>query len=226
MMKIRLPVAFEDGYQLYNAVLRLINHTNPSFATLIHDTPQYNPFSVQLPDVVCVLDPTLEMIAAQWKETQTINSLGLEEIMSMDHGGVFLRLHFEDTFFKRGHVSVPLPDPWNIVSSWKKRWNSVSRQKIGLEIPHDGEKHRNEIEVQHVRIKSRMVRQGDFNPYYAFSGFVKLKWLGDEEGLVDLWRLARFAEYAGTGAKTTMGCGVTRIEEPERVETVGGRNRH
>lgn len=210
MKRYEMPVSFEDGKLFYDAVLAVINRTAPAFARLIHENERYNPLSLQLPNIVNVLDPAAEMLAASW---------GLKEVKSLTFqecfhgpGSAMIRIGFKDTHFRKGGISNPLPDPWLMVQNWKDRWNSMSPEKISIDLPIPGKRNKNELEIKWAHIHVEEMQIYDYRPMPSFSGSIRMLWMGNDEDLRKVWALLRFAEFAGTGAKTTMGCGVTRIE--------------
>lgn len=217
MRRYKLPIQFDDGKTMYSAVLAMINKTAPTLAKMIHEVPTYIPFSLELPDIVNVVDPTLEVISASW---------GLEEVKSLNHLDCFdgpinesLSLEFKHTYFRKGGISYPLPDPWMIIKNWKDRWNSIFSERISLDIPiYGSRKKENDMEIQFANLRIQQVRIENYRPMAACSGRLRMAWKGDKQGLRNVWALARFSEYAGTGAKTSMGCGVTRIESRRERE--------
>ncbi len=212
MIRARLPGKCADGKQIYSIALQIINRQAPQYAKFIHATHDYNPFSTVLPDTINILDPALEVIFKQVPNVEIIDERDHRETTPELDG--FIGLYFKDTFFRTAQVSLPLPDPWRIIRSWKIRWNSLFGDKVSIELPIDGPRKDSErIQIRQAKIVTNCVRIADYRPYYAFTGHVRLKWLGSEKELRELWMLARFAEYAGTGAKTTMGCGVTKVVE-------------
>ncbi len=203
-----MPERFVDGKQIYAITLKIINKSSPQFARFIHATPKYNPFSTALPDIVNILNPALEVIFKQMSGVEIIDERDRRDAgVNMDE---WVNLHFERTLFRVAQVSYPLPDPWKIIKSWKTRWNSLFADKISLALPIEGVR-TERVELKYVNITSCKINIADYRPYTAFSGNVCLRWLGGEKELRELWLLARFAEFAGTGAKTPMGCGVTKV---------------
>lgn len=211
MIRVKLPMQCADGKQIYNMTLQIINKKSPQFANFIHGTQKYNPFSTVLPDIVNILDPALEAIFKQAPGAEIIVESDRKEAPLKLNNRIKLR--FEKTFFKQLQASYPLPDPWRIIKNWKNRWNSLYPDKITIELPIEHARRKEQVELHHVNIKSCGIKIADYRTHYGFSGHVCLKWLGSEKELRELWMLARFAEFAGTGAKTTMGCGITEVME-------------
>ncbi len=210
MIRVKLPGECADGKQIYNIALQIINRQAPQYAKFIHTTKEFNPFSTVLPDTINVLDPALEVIFKQVPNLEIVDERDRREtVPELDE---YIRLRFRDTFFRTAQVSLPLPDPWRIIRSWKIRWNSLFGDKVSINLPIDGPRRGSErVQIRQMRLVTNVVKIADYRPYYAFTGFTRWKWLGSEKELRELWMLARFAEFAGTGAKTTMGCGITKV---------------
>lgn len=210
MIKIALPVEFNDGKQLHDATLKLISMVSPAIAKIIHSDHNYKPFSVQLPNIVNILDPALESVANSFTNVKILKQLSFAECFGGEPDK-FLNLIFSRTLFRHPGASYPLPDPWNVITSWKNRWNSISPIKVTISLPIAQDRKSARVEIQYMKIDTAKIQIADYRPVITFSGPVKIKWLGDEKELRELCALAKFAEFAGTGSKTTMGCGVTSI---------------
>lgn len=129
------------------------------------------------------------------------------------------------TFFKRGSgptypdLLVPLPLPDLVFGSLLRNWNQFSPSSF-VEANLLKEICSHHLEITHHRISSqqaRLVFQKPDGQYRTttFPGFVgscslRLVELHDQAIIKTLNALADFAFYAGVGAKTTMGFGVSR----------------
>lgn len=129
------------------------------------------------------------------------------------------------TFFKRGggptypDLLVPLPLPDLIFGSLLRNWNQFASASF-VEATLLKEICAHHLEMTHHRISSqqaRLVFQREDGQYRTttFPGFVgtcafRLVGLQDPAIIKTLNALADFAFYAGVGAKTTMGFGVTK----------------
>lgn len=129
------------------------------------------------------------------------------------------------TFFKRGGGSaypdliVPIPLPDLVFGSLLRNWNQFSPSSF-VEANLLKEVCRHHLEITHHRITSQLARlvfQKEDGQYrtMTFPGFVgscsfRLVELHDRTIIKTLNTLANFAFYAGVGAKTTMGFGVTK----------------
>jgi CRISPR-associated endoribonuclease Cas6 len=129
------------------------------------------------------------------------------------------------TFFKRGggptypDLIVPLPLPDLLFGSLVRNWNQFSPSSF-TDVTLLRELCAHHLEVTHHRLSSqqaRLVFPQDDGQYRttAFPGFVgtcvfRLVGLHDSGIIKTLNALADFAFYAGVGAKTTMGFGVSK----------------
>ncbi len=129
------------------------------------------------------------------------------------------------TFFRRSggpaypDMIVPLPLPDLIFGSLLRNWNQFSPTSF-VEASLLKEICAHHLEITHHRITSQLAQlvfQRDDGRYRttAFPGFIgtcslRLVELHDRAIIKTLNALADFAFYAGVGAKTTMGFGVTR----------------
>jgi CRISPR-associated endoribonuclease Cas6 len=115
------------------------------------------------------------------------------------------------TAFARHRTLYPLPDPALMIASWRRRWNAfaptpVAEDRVALaEALVTFRRHR--LRTETITIEGRAM--------IGFVGEVALR-LPDrlrvaEDVLRDLGTLARYAEYCGTGVRTAMGMGQTRV---------------
>lgn len=142
-----------------------------------------------------------------------------------DHEHFFSFLFATPTFFKRGggptypDLMVPLPLPDLVFGSLLRSWNQFSQMAF-LDAPLLKEVCAHHLEVTHHRIISQVARlvfpqeHGQYRTT-TFPGFVgacsfRLVELHDTNIIKTLNALADLAFYAGIGARTTMGFGVTR----------------
>lgn len=143
----------------------------------------------------------------------------------------FTFLFATPTFFKRGggpaypDMIVPLPLPDLVFGSLLRNWNQFSPSSF-VEANLLKEICTHHLEMTYHRISSQIARlvfpreDGQYRTT-TFPGFVglcsfRLVELHDQNIIKTLNALADFAFYAGVGAKTTMGFGVSR-----RLKAVG-----
>ena len=217
MFKAILPVEFDDGKVMYSAVLAMIQKVSPVLSAMIHDNPCYRPFSLVLPNRIHVLCPMLEQMIGGLDGIEIIEKQDYRDLMHIQPDGQSIQFKFEKTFFRRhGNINLPIPDPFSILVSWKQRWNDIFPEKIETEIPKPDEQKRFPVWIAYANIVTHSYKVADYPAYTVFTGQVRLK--SDSYFLQTFHTLARFAEYAGTGAKTTMGAGITKIVGGEENE--------
>jgi len=210
LFKAILPVEFGDGKEMYTAVLSIIQKISPVLSKMIHDNWEYKPFSIVLPNEIHVLCPMLEEMLYGAKGIKVLEQVSHRELMKIDPDHSSLQFRFEKTFFRKwGNINFPLPDPHSIIFSWKQRWNSLFPEKIDVELPGYEEKKRFPVRIGYANIVTHSFTVSGYPAFTAFTGTVRL--VSDQSFAKEFHMLARFAEYAGTGAKTTMGAGITKI---------------
>lgn len=211
MLKVRLPIKFDDGKQMYDAVLAIINKKSPVMATMIHDNISYNPFSLELPDIVNVLGLEIEPIFKSLDGIEIIAEKSHLDLLNDKYSQTSYSLMFQNTTFRTDRCEVPLPMPDKIILSLKERWNQLYPEKISIAIPFPGERSKNFTFVRFANIRTTNHRIGDYHPYICFSGKVELKSYGSDEYLHQFNVLMKFAEWAGVGHKRPMGMGVVKM---------------
>ncbi|MED0738973.1 CRISPR system precrRNA processing endoribonuclease RAMP protein Cas6 [Aneurinibacillus thermoaerophilus] len=211
MLKVQLPILFEDGKMMYDAVLAMIHRASPVLATLIHDNPFYNPFSLQLPDIVMVLGLELEPIFKSIPNITILEEKSHLELLDAEYNQSGILLDFFNVTFRSKGFDCPLPVPEKILLSLKERWNQLYPEKISIHIPFPGEKTREITVVKFMNIHTRQHKVGDYPTYTVFYGKVGLQAFGSDQYIHDFNVLMRFAEWAGVGYKRQMGMGVTKI---------------
>jgi CRISPR-associated endoribonuclease Cas6 len=126
------------------------------------------------------------------------------------------------TAFKKGRFDQPLPSPELVFKSLLKKWNFFS----GIRIETPMSKYfRESIHISGLWIRTKKVELSRLGKFTGFTGRVVYYLdVPHEEPRRIVNALARFAEFAGIGRKTTMGFGkVTYVkqvsgEEPEVPE--------
>lgn len=215
MFKANLPVEFNDGKLMYSAVLKMIEKTSPVLSKMIHDNRNYRPFSIVLPNKIHVICPMLEQMIGGLDGIEITEHIDYRDLLKGNKGRVSTQFHFEKTFFRKwGNINYPLPDPLMILTSWKQRWNEIFPDKIDIEIPTYEENKRFPAKIVYANVVTHAYRIADYPTFTVFSGDVRIK--PDLSIANEFHALSHFAEYAGTGAKTTMGAGGTTIVEYDR----------
>ena len=214
MFKAILPVEFNDGKVMYSAVLKMIEKTSPVLSKMIHDNPKYRPFSIVLPNRIHVLCPMLEQMIGSINGLEIIEMQDYRELLTHKSERASTQFRFEKTFFRNwGNVNYPLPDPFFIIMSWKQRWNELLPEKINVELPAPSEQKRFPARIAYANIVTHSYQISSYPTFTVFTGNVRIN--PDASFTKEFYMLSRFAEYAGTGAKTTMGAGVTTIVKDE-----------
>lgn len=218
LLKIKLPIAFDDGKAMYDAVLAIINKKSPVLSKMIHDNMFYNPFSLQLPDVICVLGLEIVPLFKNLEGIKILEEKSHLDLLNDTYNNVSVLLQFQNTTFRQKGYDVPLPVPELILNSLKERWNELFPEKIDIPIPFARENTRTKTVVKFANIHTAKHKIGDYHPYTVFYGKVGLKAFGNSDYIHQFNVLMRFAEWAGIGTKRSMGMGVVRIladgEEP------------
>jgi CRISPR-associated endoribonuclease Cas6 len=165
---------------------------------------QINPFKVkaQVFTLAGAARATHRDYHALWQAAQTTTALDL-------------RFLSPTSFHSQGN-HYPLPDPVLVFSSYLTRWNVFAPEELRINVAlldvvsaH--------LVIAHYRLETEMVDFGGYNQV-GFTGIVKYRIKKSEllgrEMCKRLNALADFANYCGTGHKTTQGMGQTaRIVE-------------
>lgn len=212
MLKVRLPIQFQDGKEMYDAVLAIIHKKSPVLSKMIHDNFDYNPFSLELPDIVNVIGLELEPIFKELDGIEILDEKSHVELLNTKYNNVSVLLQFHNTTFRYQGFDVPIPIPSRILTSLKERWNQLYPEKIDIPIPFPGEKKvKNHTIVKFANIHTTRHRIGNYHPFTCFYGKVGLKAFGSDEYIHQFNVLMRFAEWSGVGHKRPMGMGVVKI---------------
>lgn len=127
------------------------------------------------------------------------------------HQRISLRFH-SPTTFRVGKANMPFPLPRLLWQSWSNRWNAFSEVDLGS----FGEWAEASIVPARFRVKSRAARVGGAT-LVGSVGECEYRVLRPDslEARVAAM-LAAYANYCGSGQKTTMGLGVTELLWPGR----------
>lgn len=125
-------------------------------------------------------------------------------------GSVALQFKSLTTFRQKG-MNLLFPLPVNVFQGYWQKWNAFSGLPIDEDFPKWVEEH---VAVEWHRLRSGSRPFGDFR-VNGFSGDCRYRAVSADAGrLRELSALAAFGFYCGTGAKTTMGLGQSRIACP------------
>jgi CRISPR-associated endoribonuclease Cas6 len=123
-----------------------------------------------------------------------------------------ITLRFDSpTSFRSHDMHYPLPDPVMVFASYLARWNAFAPEQLQIA---DAwlEWLQASVAVTRFDLQSRVIQFKDF-VQIGFVGTVQysvMKSQIDRGGIAPLNALATFAEFCGTGHKTTQGMGQTR----------------
>lgn len=218
MLKVKLPIKFQDGKEMYNAVLAIIHKKSPVLSKLIHDKHDYNPFSLELPNIVNVLGLEIEPIFRELEGIEILREVSHVDLLNQQYPTQSALLQFYNTTFRTQGFDIPLPIPEKIMLSLKERWNQLFPEKLSVPIPYQGERTKNNTIITFANIHTAYCTIGEYHPFRCFYGKVGLKSVGDDEYIHQFNILMRFAEFAGVGHKRPMGMGVVRLLKAEVEE--------
>lgn len=125
------------------------------------------------------------------------------------------------TYFSQNGSDLVLPDPRLIVGSWRRRWNASLPDDDGLLIDdHSWRELLHAVRLSEFDLRTERRDSGRGHERAGFTGTATLrldKNAGDDIR-IQFGALARFAEFAGTGAQTTHGFGATSlVRQPVRA---------
>lgn len=142
-------------------------------------------------------------------ETRWAGCVGVEDLLARAEPSPALRLRFftPTTFRSKGRRNVMFPEPELLVRGYARRWRQAGGPSVSPELE--------DTLVQRTIVARYSLRSGmvDFG-HYAESGFVgtcelRIVRSRDDNLSRTLQALGSFAGFAGTGAKTAMGLGLT-----------------
>ncbi len=142
-----------------------------------------------------ITDKYLKSYSTLYEEAQTLRRVMLE--------------FTTPTVFRRGSRDLLLPEPKLIFKGLIRKWQAYSDLKIDIDLREYIE---DKVFISGVWIGSRRVEFSSGGWVGGFTGRVILGFDSEEERVLKwLNTLARFAEFAGVGRKTTMGFGQVRF---------------
>lgn len=111
-------------------------------------------------------------------------------------------------------IFLPFPLPDSLFKSWLRRWNAFAPAiwHIPPDLPNWA---RQVVSVSAYRLQTIPVRYGQ-RVHIGCVGTVELKFINCPANIQKYFGwLARYAFYCGSGAKTTQGMGMTKVEDCE-----------
>lgn len=126
-------------------------------------------------------------------------------------GGVGLEFG-SPVYFSQNGTRVVTPDPRLIAGSWRRRWNVSTEPGLAVD---DEQWHfiNQAVRLAEFDLRTHRRDTGYGRQQQGFTGTATLR-LGNAappEAHAAFTRLARFAEFTGTGAQTTHGFGATTV---------------
>jgi CRISPR-associated endoribonuclease Cas6 len=116
------------------------------------------------------------------------------------------------TYFTQNGTDVVLPDPRLITGSWRRRWNASLPEGDALAVDEAAwrETHRM-LRLAEFSLRTQQRDSGRGYDRAGITGSATLRLAKEASGVARnvLGRLARYAEFCGTGAQTTHGFGAT-----------------
>jgi CRISPR-associated endoribonuclease Cas6 len=225
---------------LHANLLRWIDAVDPTVAAAIHDRPVRKPFTVSPLRVergrgwrwrVTLLDDALwEPV---WEGARAVGTLDLDgrrvpvrwpdalithrtydELLTRIQPETYLRMAFlSATTFRAGSLDSPLPAPRAVFHSWSSRWNDFAppHRRIPTEL----------LDLVYANVgiaaidglHTRRHDLGRSSPVGFVGRVIFVITEARKLNQADVWRLnalADYAEFCGTGRKTTQGMGQTR----------------
>jgi CRISPR-associated endoribonuclease Cas6 len=224
---------------LYANLLHWVSAADSELATALHNRSLHKPFTlsalVQKRDghwhwrVTLLQDELWEPL---WLGVQTVGALSLSgHVASVQWSSAQIVRRSYDflltqaspvnrievrfispTTFRAGNLDLPLPEPGAVFRSWLSRWNDFSppQQRISTDLLHVV---RTSVGISAHKLRTESHNLGSYR-VVGFLGQVtfaitKYRQLG-QAVIKQLNVLADYAEFCGTGRKTTYGMGQTR----------------
>ncbi|MFC8797293.1 CRISPR system precrRNA processing endoribonuclease RAMP protein Cas6 [Promicromonospora sp. NPDC057138] len=112
------------------------------------------------------------------------------------------------TYFKRGDIQVPLPDPGLLYRGLARRWNTFAPMVIDEETLTVLDR---TVAVSHAVVTTDAINPGK-GPKTGFRGVVTYRCLATSDSVRGVFTaLSTFAEHAGVGAQTAHGLGWVKV---------------
>jgi CRISPR-associated endoribonuclease Cas6 len=225
---------------LHANLLRWIGAVDADLAAAIHDRPVRKPFTISalerdrngdhhwhvtlLEDdlweplwagvrIVGALDLNGRQWPVRWPDAHVVHR-SYEFLLTHIQPANYLRMRFTSpTTFSAGRLDSPLPEPVAVVKSWLSQWNdfappdrriSTSLMEVVL----------TNVAVDSHRIQTQKHDLGRGRTFVGFMGEVTFAVTQARKlNQAFVWQLnalADYAEFCGTGRKTTQGMGQTR----------------
>jgi CRISPR-associated endoribonuclease Cas6 len=227
-------------------LLQWIGASDPGLATALHERPVRKPFTVSALERergnecrwrVALLED--ELWEPLWTGVQAVGALDLngrtwpvrwpdariihrsyDLLLTRIQPANYIEMRFTSpTSFGAGNLDFPLPEPAAVFKSWLSRWNDFAppHRRISTSLV---ETVLTNVAIDSHRLHTEKHDLGRGRPFVGFVGevtFAITKARKLNQALVwQLNALSDYAEFCGTGRKTTQGMGQTRRVRRER----------
>jgi CRISPR-associated endoribonuclease Cas6 len=172
---------------------------------------------LNLPDQVTLADQPFQVVGATadeadhaWAGQTSYEDLAQSHLLGADDPPPWLNLEFATpTTFRSAGKHLPFPLPGLVFDHWLNKWNKFAPLSLHPDVKRFAEEC---VAVSRYSLRSRVVRFGPAT-FIGFVGRCSFRALRrDPYWLRLLHTLAAYAFYCGTGHKTTMGLGQTRVQ--------------
>ena len=170
-----------------------------------------------LPDRLTLADQPFQVIGATvdgaehpWAGQTSYEELAQRHLLGAEEPSPWLNLEFATpTTFRSEGKHLPFPLPGLVFDHWLNKWNRFAPLSLHPDVKRFAEEC---LAVSRYQLRSRVVRFGPAT-FIGFVGRCSFRALRrDPYWLRLLHTLAGYAFYCGTGHKTTMGLGQTRVQ--------------
>lgn len=160
-----------------------------------------------------VVGATLDGADHPWAGQTTHEELAQTYLLGTSEPPPWLNLEFATpTTFRSGGKHVPFPLPALVFDHWLNKWNHFAPLSLNPDLKSFAEEH---LSVSRYRLASQVVRFGSAT-FIGFVGRCSFRALRDDTYWLRLLHmLTAYAFYCGTGHKTTVGLGQTRVRSGE-----------
>jgi CRISPR-associated endoribonuclease Cas6 len=170
-----------------------------------------------LPDQLILADQPFQVVGATVDETEhpwagqtSYEDLAQRHLLGAEEPSPWLNLEFATpTTFRSEGKHLPFPLPGLVFDHWLSKWNRFAPLSLHPDVKRFAEEC---LAVSRYQLRSQVVRFGPAT-FIGFIGRCSFRALRrDPYWLRLLHTLAAYAFYCGTGHKTTMGLGQTRVQ--------------
>ena len=173
-----------------------------------------------LPDQLTLADQPFQVVGATvdgaehpWAGQTSCENLAQEHLLGAADPPPWLNLEFfTPTTFRSQGKHLPFPLPGLVFDHWLSKWNKFAPLSLHPDVKRFAEEC---LAVSRYQLRSQVVRFGPAT-FIGFVGRCSFRALNrDPYWLRLLHTLAAYSFYCGTGHKTTMGLGQTKVISPK-----------